>query len=848
MGVGMADGPPKEWLVIQPSLEPILTPVNAVIATIDSVLQALIVILNIVQMVLNVIKAFLIGLLDPLRAIIEAIIAEIRQIIQDLRQLGIYLHGDWNLCTRPFKELRGGYTAYERRMLKRLLDRRDPDRPDFSSSSAALAFFAYVSLEDVTLLIEIIMRLRDFFGGKNSKKLTPFPPPSTPIPAFGSSGIGAFLPQGGDFDSTPSKVRFEWVMPSSGQVFSPGPAGYILHVSTIPDGFGVVSARVDAQTATGVENLVTTFAVGTDPNTGAILRLHGGICDLVSANSKFADVERTSPQANRLFLQANANSPLIPPSKLINPKGGTPIGAASYFFKVPAALKLLGAGQPMSATLDLEDLPLAFSVSGSADDLTIETEEAQVFFVRVRAVTTNWVNKAPADSIGTPKSPVLIPPGKEGLHLNTITDKTILQTTGIALKPAPPLENKVMSQDYGDASEEAVVAFPSDFTDALITAMALVYLCRADLTEVVVEGEGEQKPAGNTYLPGGASYLEDFAPLVMKGLNPAVFFGYQRPVKFGSKVLRRARMGADPMLNQPPPTAVIESLAEEIAILARFMWSDINSAFPDKTILQQLKWPGEDSGYGPNPTAIQLGSAESGAKRLRKGGTASTPWISRDGVFPLKDGYNPPAGRFWYGMGFSDNSPVLFGWPDLDPATGGTKLAIGYVRKLLIDHEDAVVLKAAATILQVAAAVTEPDDAGGWMARRPLQDALAPLDAILVDIEKFLLAILDGLKGIIDKIIAYIEAIQARIYQLQALIEMIRALLQSLAFELPSVSGLVLVENGTAGLITGLVTAGNKPSDSSISYGGGIVAVAGGLPMFLLELLAMVFSGGGEDE
>jgi len=847
----MADVP-KDWLVVQPSLEPILKPVNLVIATIDSVLQALIIILNIVQMVLNVIKAFLIGLLDPLRAIIEAIIAEIRQIIHDLRQLGIYLHGDWNLCTKPFKELRGGYNAYERRMLRRLLDRRDPQRPDFSSSSAALAFFAYVSLEDVTLLIEIIMRLRDFFGGSNSKKLIPFPPPTTPEPAFGGSGIGAFLPQGGDFDSTPSKVRFEWKMPSSGQVFSPGPAGYIIHVSTIPDGFAVVSGRVDAQQAQGVKNLTTTFAVGTDPNTGAVLRLYGGVCDLGSSDSKFGDVERDSHQANALYLQANPNSPLIPPSKLIN-SGGTPIGAASYFFKVPAVLKLLGAGQPMSATLDLEDLPLAFSVSGSGDSIAIETEEAQVFYVRIRAVTTNWVDNVSDAATGTPRSPALIPMGSEGLHLYTIDDQTILKTTGIALKPAAPKANKVTPQDFGDASESATVAFPSDFTDAVITAMALVYLCRADLKPQTVNGEGVVAPAAikqlNTYLPGGESLLEDFAEIVMKGMDARPFYAYQRPKQFQRKVLRKARAGAMPMLNQPPPVAVVESLADEIATLARFVWSDIDSDFPDQTILQTLKKPTGDAGYGANPQCIQLGNAQNAAVRLRKGG-GTAPWISREGLFAFKA---PPetsaSGAFYMSMGVSDSTPVLYRWPDGNPGTtNSNKLALGFVRKLLIDYEDGEVLKAAATILQVASAVTLPDDDGGWMAKRPLMDALAPLDALLVDIEKFLLAILDALQGIIDKIIAYIEAIQARIYQLQALIEMIRALLKALAFELPSVSGLVLVENGTAGLITGLVGSGNKPADSSIAYGGGIVAIAGGLPMFLLELLALVFSGGGGEE
>jgi hypothetical protein len=255
---------------------------------------------------------------------------------------------------------------------------------------------------------------------------------------------------------------------------------------------------------------------------------------------------------------------------------------------------------------------------------------------------------------------------------------------------------------------------------------------------------------------------------------------------------------------------------------------------------------------------IGLGDAVAAGIRLRKGGTGLVgPWITRTDVFPERPPPNLGAvagvlsgsAPFYMGYGYSDQTPVLYRWPDENPGTGNAnKLAIGFVRKLLIDYNDGEVLQAAQLLLQVASAVTEPNNEGGWLAKRPLKDALAPLDAILVDIEAFLLGILDGLKGIIDKIIAYIEAIQARIYQLQALIEMIRSLLKALQFELPSVSGLVLVENGTAGLVTGLVTSENKPEDSSIAYGGGIVAVAGGIPSFLLELLALIFSGGGGDE
>ena len=67
---------PKDWLVVQPSLEPLMVIPNAIIKTIDSVLSFVVTLLNIANMILNVIKVFLVGLLDPIRAIVEAIIEE----------------------------------------------------------------------------------------------------------------------------------------------------------------------------------------------------------------------------------------------------------------------------------------------------------------------------------------------------------------------------------------------------------------------------------------------------------------------------------------------------------------------------------------------------------------------------------------------------------------------------------------------------------------------------------------------------------------------------------------------------------------------------------------------------
>ena len=153
----------------------------------------------------------------------------------------------------------------------------------------------------------------------------------------------------------------------------------------------------------------------------------------------------------------------------------------------------------------------------------------------------------------------------------------------------------------------------------------------------------------------------------------------------------------------------------------------------------------------------------------------------------------------------------------------------------------------AENVLNLMAAVAPAGDQG-WLCVRPFAKVLAPIDEILDKIEAFLMGILDALQGLIDEIIRYINGIQARISQLQALIEYIRSLLKMIdMFALPSCSALVLVENGTDGILQGLVSAEDAPSDSAASYGGGVVVAMGGLPLILLELFAAIFSAGGDD-
>lgn len=860
---------PKNWVVVQPNLDPIMVIPNAIIKTIDSVLAFLVTLLNIANIILNVVKVFLVGLLDPIRAIIEAIIEEVRAFIHDLRQLGWYITGDWNLIqVKPVNrttELLGGYESYERRMLKRLLNRKDPGRPDFTSRTAVIGLFTYLSTGDIFALIELINRIKAFFGAMTSPSQAPLVAPTVPEAEFKTSTSILQKPLS-QLTGPPDKVTLSWSMPGTGSLFSAPPGGFLVHISTVANGFGLRTFK-NEQTgdASNVEEPTFLPSVGIDGSNGTELRLFGGVCDLSSGTSDYSDVEADSPQANKMLLALDQNTPMIPPSELVG-SGSVPMGAATYFVKVSGFSKAF-PGQSYSATFTYDDLPQNPSIEADGSGgVTVTGENCYNFYARARPVTPEYADALGLD--GTAKAPALVTP--TSLKLNNYANEMITANTKALFKPrpGPPGSTPTLSSgEMGPASSPCVFSMPTaaamDLVTATTVALEILLLVRVDLVEAVRPDdwtEGTRYGSKNTYAVDQGTGLEPLKDLLanLKIDNIPVFYEQTDAKKWRRQVRKKCKAAAARMFLEAPSEAMAEALTDEVRLLLDFKWSDIDTRWPDKTIIETIANQDPTWGVAAYPNGIGLPNA---IRRLRRGPTSAEAdlWLDRSVIFPprpLPTGVDIGlqltlkgfGGAWMTGLGWSDQCPVLFSAPDGTAAPTYT-LRIKFVRRLLMDYDGGSLLNAASMVLKVAAAANSraPTETE-WVSKRFLDEALAPLDKLLVDIEKFLLAILDGLQGMIDKIIAYIEAIQARIFQIQQLIQMIRALLNSLTmFDLPSMSGLLLVENGTDGITKGLITAGNKPSDSALSYGGGVLVMAGGIPAILLEILELILGGGGDE-
>lgn len=833
-----------DWVTVAPSLNPISDSVEPTMAGVESLLSILIGILNVVQNILNVLKAFSVGLIDPIQALLDQLLAEVQGIISDLSQIGFYITGDWAILREEdkFSSLLGGYSAFERRMVARILDQSDPSAPKFSDSTAVLGAFFFVSSADVNELIRLLNSLLRFFGRSDlMARANPYGTPAALEIKYGSAGTTRPFMQLAQATETsiPDAFTVRWSMSQgvggNNNALVPAPKGFLIHVSTIPEGLQVLSLTTKSGVSGDVTDLPRVSAAGIDPITNGPLLLFGGVADIgvVADSEDFSTVEKSANQhAPLLVLQMDQNTPLIRPSLLVG-EGDIPLVANTYFVKTGFTSKL-APGSKFAATFRRSELPQKVSLVSGIDGFAVidgTPEAAENFYVRVRAVTTDFI-----DSLRIPEAPLSAP---VSMFKNTRArmyrfsyDRLLQAQNGVLVPENPGLDGNasVQPSSITPASSPSSVVFPSSvqatYIEAVQAAVALAILCRADLTEM---GETFQY---NTFLSGqGLRGLEGAGrDLISRyGIQPS-WFKTNRPQQFRLHMRWvMARVATDLLQKSPPPDLVSSLIVSQAQPLLEFRWSDISSDFPNLTILESIGLGGsdsEDEGIGGNPFCRFL-PKENFIEMYRFGGGPH-----RSPSFAFKGSTE----GFWIaGEGSADWSPVLF-----QDREGSQR--VEYVRNAVSQFDDGSILISATKVLQLAAApLARPIGDTQWISVRAMSQGWTPADELLSKLQRFLDGLSDGAEGIEDQVETYIEAIQARIYQYQSLLNEINSLLRAMDFfQLPSASGLIFVESGTAGVLNGFLSAENKPSDTPGSYGAGIALVSGGVPTALLETLSLI--------
>lgn len=862
---------------------------------IEGFARALLAILNIALQILQIIKAFLVGFLNPLLAIIEAIINEIEAFLNDIRQLGIYISGDLN-PEWPFDELIGGFAAYERRMVGRLTNRTDPTRPNFSSRSAVIAVFLYVSV-DVTALATIIVlihRIMKFFGQNGS--IRQFTTPVGLEATYGTQGqsitkFGAVKPPFVTDGSVQDRALIRWSMapPAKSSPINwplPAPFGFLIEVSVVPDGLLLAweaVARNQEPEDGGVQT--RTFGFVSD-NDGRPFRLYGGFDQIdTGATDLFESAlagTKQKPGAARLVAMRDVNDAVPIPLATLK-DGNKYLLQRTFFVQTGGIAALRTIGQGFTFQLDLEDMPwnADFELNNGRVTATA-TEQATTAYVRVAAVSKNVTS--------------------HDTYRWTITESEIT-SAGQANRLVKVKVNgtELNYQDRGPPSAPLTITFPSASTsaylDAVTAALLVMVLSRSDMALGDPEGLTAEKqaelddlngqidalnidiqaidavaapfePTGNllelkeskqdelfkvqqkrnrliTQSDGTARQetgLEDLArflvPMIV-GRNPSKYFKRVRtsPLKARRDLLRRCRNAANRLydLTGNMGLSIEELVVERGAPLIgdnAFKWSDYDINLPDSTILESvdtntLLGASTCSGVGLNPFALGM-DPDDLEVMYRTTGTGITRlpgfWEDTDASF-----------EFVAGEGSGDLSPVIF------KRSGLLVSDVYFCRNVWYQFPD--VYTSAALVLAIAAGPLTLSNDGGWIAIRLLPQGLPPIESMLDTILQWVETIKAGIKSIVDVILRYIEFVEARILEIQAIIVRILGLLdQLLSLQVPAASGLVVVANGTDGILSELITAENKPSDSPAAYGGGVVLLSGGLNTALLSLLQAFFA------
>lgn len=944
----MATGTDK-WVTVQVQLPEAITDIAQVL---DDLVGALIVILDIVRAVLDVVKAFLIGLLDPIAAIIATIIAEIEGLLQDISQAGFYISGDLDISP-PAKELLGGFAAYERRMITRLVDRSDPTRPNISSKSAVIAVFLYASfdLSTIAAALEFIDLLKKFFGiGGRTKAYTT---PTGLKVAYGTSGmgVGAFGAIGQvlrkNQDANVASVRWKMAPPAGSGAVSwplPAPAGFLVEVSTVPDGLTlayqtyVKNAELDED---GEQHKVVGLVSGPD---GKPFKLYGGagILDVdVGLKWSVSGDTYTPPTGNgtkRLYLYRSATDNVgVPPNALMaisdiataafqnSPAATSEAEESAALDALTAAqdsgyvlqrtffvdtftvlgINVAAPGQPFSTILKYEDMPYGATFEDAGDGkvkVTVDAERAREVYVRVSAVTKDvtsstsgslassfgWTVKQEdinngasgavklrvipsASAKGDPSAvlKVTFPSAQTQAYLDTVTTALVVMVLSrsdlVAQITAAGKEAAAAARAASDAATAAFQSAPPAATaeeeDAALSALVAIQAAATSAESAIASafqlGTGGQETG-----------LEDIASVLFPklfGVNPGEFFKQVRsdPTHFRMKVLTQCRKIAEQAFIR---VGVLPSSVEALVLgftvdtveggekaLTDVTWADLGALSGlstgvigvDATLLDSLDVSDagglRGEGVAPNPFSVGVDPAYI---------ESTTPLLDRAPGFTLPDGEDEFAK---VGMGSADFSPVIY-----SRGTGAPILQ--FCRNVFLANP--TILSVSAQVLNIAAGplmYRQNPGEGRWLAYRLFPQGLPEVEAFLAEIVRFLDAIADGLKGVMDSILAYIDFINARILELEALLQRIASLLDFLlSIEVPAASGLVVVANGTDGVLQALVTAEDKPEDSGTvttridakgntvyggAYGCGVVLLAGGLPATLLELLQLMFVG-----
>lgn len=832
--------------------------VVAVVDAFKGVLELINATLDIGLQIAQIAKTFVTSNLNLARAAVNELLALLRGIAQDLLNVGLYANlDDLRLLRANKANIKGGYDGWERRMLTRLNDRNDPNRPNFSESTTVIAMFVYVGVPDYELFFK-----NQIFDRKVFDKLAQAIEAIASLFGYTPSGASPSLPIAANLraeytspqSSDPalvlaalkgdSKIKVVWnSAPAPGgsdQDPSPQPpsSGYIVEVSCYATGFqtGWIAPATagTGSTVPGAADNAQAYTTGQylKGSTGQSLTIFGGE-DTIELLPEVAWPDGYTPGSGTLsagntplyfYLDPSAPEPILKAFGK-SADGRTYYNQRAFFVPERSVFTQMVAGANYSFELKKEELPKFCPIVNGRMDTAL-AQDPQTVYVRVTPVTGRITETNYTQARWTPRA----------RHDDNAVLVNIVCTSGNA---EPPIGNS----DFGIPSEVLEVAIPTVnqnlYSKAVQTAIAVLVLSRSDLTApdpITENAPPDPATQDRTYRPTG---LESAATEVFRWMNiqnPSDYFSRRNisPTSFTDDIYTRIVEQADRYIRTQGdlPPSVLNAMSTTLHDLVNWKWSDAPDARNNQalryTILESLTVPTE-SGLTP-VTPLAMNRYDT-----KQYYSATTP---ADVLNQLNEKWSESGFGIRYHRASVDAAPVV--GPSLEASP-----QYWYARQLI---PESIYQKA-----RMVLGITSNQSArrvGSWVATKPftVRAPTGRLLSILNKVEGASNLILSGAQTGADAVLRFISFLEQRVREIQETIKRLDALLD-LPFQVPvpEAKALLLITNGSSGIVTGLLQAEGKPQDGPGAYAGGIVLVAGGgVPRVLIELLSAGIRSAGD--
>jgi len=848
-GIDLTIEPPEE-------IQDFLDQVNSIIQLIQAVLEVSLTGLRIA-------KTFLTGLIDPIKALVEAVKSLIEQIVNDIRGAGFYMTGDWWILDPSFSRFRGGYTTFEKRMIARFSDKRDPSIPKITPTTDVFGLFFYMGADfaEVDKIRAFLVRLLRFFqfdiGSVLSVSKMPVPinPGVRYVTDFGSWDR---IQDSIDGNVVPEAAQITWKLNSAATdeafiQFSPPPEGFYVYLSTIRDGIQIYYDVPSPNTISGDKGSTKAQRKSgrTKSPDGKPFTIYGGAQQL-KVGPKYQLKGAFDPNTKEFkdgkravygLRQKTDNFP-IPIEKLIAEKDGNPVYIYQRMYYVStvsifdlgnivgqslysnSVLNLFQAAE-YTYTVNIDEVPYDGQFKFEDGEIVLdETSLTPATTVYARISSTNIDLNFP-DSF-EPQYSIseedIAAPFIAGTLLETLSGKEI---------------------EVSAPTEAIQIVFPgkdsSDFLHLIETALYVLILSRSDL-EVVpysdVKGRVWVFEDHKAAFPTGLEGVGDLVGKILEG-SPDEFFkkvtdiGADTDINFREELKEKVENWASKLYQQLGPDATIEAdlVKQTRKDLLEWNFSEVvgqiessilplepspgivgidqggkqsrNSAFlqVDLTIREAMDSQENLFGIFRNPwcSGVQMDNVEDMRTKIRM---RSPGYFTRDTILSSLVGVE---------SGSCDMSPVFLLSMENIPKNIAQRVC--YLRNMFPKK----VYSAAALILNTATSVEErPPQDGVWLSFR-LGDVIPGFEDLFASLYNFVDLLIEGLGSIIDAIVRYIEFVEARIRDLQDFLSQLDFLLGQLGpFSLGKAAILPVKGAGLGGILNAFLSAEDKPTGADV--------------------------------